>query len=376
MRSEASRVHGCDTQGMTASDRYARQIALPGFGEQGQERLSRARVLVIGAGGLGSPVIHALAAAGVGALGIVDDDAVDLSNLHRQVIHGTLDVGREKVASAADAVRALNPDVVVHTYAERLTAANALDLFTEYELVLDGSDNFPTRYLACDAAVLRGIPLVWGAVSQYAGQVGVSWPGDGPSYRDLFPVPAPPGTVLSCADGGVLPTVVGVIGSLMATEALGILTGRGAPLVGRVLVFDALTMRFREISYARSPEATPITGLGDESAPRDAIPTIDARSLAAMDADGITLIDVREPWEVEIAALPGAVLIPLGTLEEAVGTSLADVDRRTPMVAFCHHGVRSERACDILRAAGFEASSLAGGIDAWSRTVDASVARY
>lgn len=359
---------------MTASARYARQIALPGFGEQGQERLGLARVLVIGAGGLGSPVIQALAAAGVGTLGIIDDDHVELSNLHRQVIHRVADIGREKVVSAAEAVRALNPDVVVKAHAARLTAANALDLFAGYDLVLDGSDNFPTRYLACDAAVLRGIPLVWGAVSQYAGQVGISWPGDGPNYRDLFPIPAPPGSVLSCAEGGVLPTVVGVIGSLMATEALAILTGRTAPLIGRVVVFDALTTSFRDIAYARDPQAAPIDRLADGGPACEVVPTIDVRSLAAGDAGSMTLIDVREPWEAQIASLPGSVLIPLGSLEAPA--TLEGIDRSKPVIVYCHHGIRSERAGAILRAAGIDARSLTGGIDAWSREIDATVARY
>lgn len=361
---------------MTASARYARQIALPGFGAEGQERLSCARVLVIGAGGLGSPVVQALAAAGVGTLGIIDDDHVELSNLHRQVIHRVADIGRDKVASAADAVHAMNPEVTVRAFSARLTAENALDLFADYDLVIDGSDNFPTRYLACDAAVLRGIPLVWGAVSQYAGQVGVSLPGAGPNYRDLFPVPAPPGSVLSCAEGGVLPTVVGVIGSLMATEALAILTGRAAPLAGRVLVFDSSTMGFREIGYARDPQAAPITHLVDGDVSCAVAPQIDVQSLAALAAESITLVDVREPWEVEIAALPGAVPIPLGTLGDDDPTTFREIDRSRPVIVYCHHGIRSERGAALLRSAGFDARSLVGGIDAWSREVDPTVSRY
>lgn len=361
---------------MHLSERYVRQIALPGFGERGQQNLAHARVLVVGAGGLGSPVVQALAAAGVGTLGIIDDDRVELSNLHRQVIHRDADIGREKVASAADAVHALNPDVTVRAYADRLTSANAGELFGDYDLVIDGSDNFPTRYLAADAAALVGIPLVWGAVSQYAGQVGVSLPGDGPSYRDLFPVPAPPGSVLSCAEGGVLPTVVGVIGSLMATEALGILAGVGSGLTGRVLVFDSLTMTFREIAYRRDPNAAPVTELTETEAPRATTPTIAPLDLAALPNEDITLLDVREPWEADIASLPGSVLVPLGTLETALQTTLAGIDRGLPVIAYCHHGIRSETAAELLRASGFDARSLSGGIDAWAQDVDPSMKRY
>jgi adenylyltransferase/sulfurtransferase len=405
------------------SDRYVRQLSLPGFGPAAQASLARARVLVIGAGGLGSSVLPVLAAAGVGSaaagsdaavaahgtIGIVDDDLVELSNLHRQYIHGTADVGRPKVASAADALAALNPETRVTVHNQRLTAANALDLFAGYDLVIDGSDNFPTRYLANDAAALTGIPLVWGAVSQYAGQAGVAWAARGPQYRDLFPSPPPAGSVLSCADGGVLPSVCAVIGAILATETLKILTGIGDPLVGRVTTFDALTGGFRELEYGPDPSAPPITELidydlfcgvgrsgdgtdvatgadgadGDEGGRGDGI---SADELAAqLGSRTIVLLDVREPWEVAVATLPGAVQVPLGSLETALRrdsadlgyTNIAGITSGTELVVYCHHGIRSAVALATLNHAGFTAARhLEGGIDAWSRRIDPSLARY
>ena len=352
-------------------DRYARQEALPGFGAVGQQRLRDARVLVIGAGGLGSTVIQALAAAGVGTLAIIDDDVVELSNLHRQHVHGVSDLGRTKVASAADSVAALNPAITVNVLYERLTAANALELFANYDLVVDGSDNFPTRYLANDAAALTGIPLVWGAVSQYGGQISVAWAARGPHYRDLFPTPPTPGSFLTCADGGVLPTTVGVIGSLMATETIKILAEIGTPALGTVTTFDALTGAFRQVSYQRDPEGEPITELIDYDLFCSLAPSLSAAELATFEGD-FTLLDVREPWEVEIVKLDAAVLIPLGQLE----SSLDQLDRAKPVVVYCHHGVRSEAARALLSENGFTASHLAGGIDAWSRIVDNAMARY
>jgi len=367
-------------------ERYARQVALPGFGTAAQQALADARVLVIGAGGLGSTVIPALAAAGVGHIGIVDDDIVELSNLHRQYIHSLSDVGSGKSASAAASVAALDPSIEVSAYEGRLAAANALALFAEFDLVVDGSDNFPTRYLANDAAAITGIPLVWGAVSQFGGQAGVAWAARGPHYRDLFPTPPPAGTVVSCADGGVLPTTVAVIGSIMATEAIKILTGVGTPLLGRVTTYDALSGGFREIPYAADPEGTPVTsinvgefdyfafcGVPDAAAPVPA--EISALELEAELASGRTLVllDVREEWEAAIATLPGAVLVPLGHLAE----ELDDVDPDTEIVAYCHHGIRSASALELLRSRGFaSARHLSGGIDAWARAVDPSMERY
>ena len=370
---------------MTGIERFARQLSLPGFGRAAQESLGAARVLVIGAGGLGSTVIPALAAAGVGTIGVVDADTVELSNLHRQHLHGVRDIGRLKVDSAAESIAAIAPATIVEPIAERLTSANALEIVGRYDLLVDGSDNFATRYLANDAAALTGVPLVWGAVLQYGGQAGACRPAEGPDYRDLFPAPPPPGSVLDCATGGVLPTVCGVVGSIMATEAIKLLTGVGEPLLGRVTTYDALTGGFRELAYGRDPEAAPITGLIDyelfcgvaPAAPAEPA-GVSAPELAALlsgEAEHertAQLVDVREPWEFELARLPGAVPIPLGQLPQAMDA----LDRDRPVVVYCHHGIRSQRALETLRAAGFDVRHLTGGIDAWSRLVDDAVARY
>ena len=351
--------------------RYARQLALPGFGPEAQQRLADARVLVIGAGGLGSSVIPALAAAGVGTIGIIDDDTVELSNLHRQLAHGIADVGHAKARSAAETVTAIDPATTVHTIESRLTAGNALELFADYDLIVDGSDNFPTRYLANDAAALSGIPVVWGAVSQYAGQAGVAWAAHGAQYRDLFPAPPPPGSVLSCEAGGVLPSVVAVIGSIMAGEVVKIVTGIGTPLVGRITTFDALTGGFRELAYDRDPEAAPITGLVDYELFCGIPNSLTVDELASC-LDEVTLIDVREPWEAEIASLPGSVLLPLGSLENVLDA----IDRSKPVVVYCHAGIRSAGAVATLGTHGIPARSLVGGIDAWSRRIDPGIVRY
>jgi len=351
--------------------RYSRQEALPGFGADGQRRLGAARVLVIGAGGLGSSVIPALAGAGIGTLGIIDDDRVELSNLHRQTIHSMSDVARSKALSAAETVAALNPEVRVLPFDERLSSANALDLFSGFDLVVDGSDNFPTRYLADDAARLTGIPVAWGAVSQYGGQVGLSWAAKGPTYRDLFPVPPAPGSVPSCEVGGVLPTTVAVIGALMATEAIKVLTGIGSPAIGRATTYDALSGGFRTLEYSVDPDAAPITGLIDYAAFCGLGDAISPAQLAAR-ADAFTLLDVREPWEVELVTLPGALPVPLGELE----SRLAELDPARPVVVYCHHGIRSASARLLLTDHGFSASHLEGGIDAWARDLDPAMVRY
>jgi adenylyltransferase/sulfurtransferase len=359
----------------TRAERYSRQTALPGFDSAAQERLRAARILVIGAGGLGSGVIPALAAAGVGAIGIVDDDAVELSNLHRQLIHGIADVGTAKARSAANAVAAIDPETAVVAFESRLDSSNALELFGNYDLVIDGSDNFPTRYLTNDAAAIRGIPLVWGAVSQYSGQAGVAWSTRGPGYRDLFPTPPPPGSVLSCEAGGVFPTVVAVIAGIMAGEALKILTGVGKPLIGRVTTFESLTGTFRELAYDRDPSAEPVTELVDY----DLLCGMPTDTMSVEELSGtlkhVTLLDVREPWEARLAELPGSVNIPLGSLES--GGGIGGLDLSKPLVVYCHVGVRSARAVELLRARGIAgARSLTGGIDAWSLRIDATVARY
>jgi sulfur-carrier protein adenylyltransferase/sulfurtransferase len=379
-------------------ERYARQLALPGFGVAGQSRLGAARVLVIGAGGLGSAVLPLLASAGVGTIGVIDDDRVELSNLHRQPIHGTRDVGRSKVDSAAETLANVNPGIAVLPIDARLTSSTALDLFARYDLVVDGSDNFPTRYLANDAAALAGIPVVWGAVSQYSGQTGVAWAARGPQYRDLFPTPPKPGSVLSCAEGGVMPTVCAVIGSIMATEALKLLTGIGEPLLGHVVTFDATSGSFRELSYQRDPTAPPITELIDYEAFCGVHPALAAGSATSAVGEEerarasqsneisaeqlsselhggkpVTLVDVREPWEAAIASIPGSILLPLRNLEESVPELPPD----RLVVVYCHRGIRSERALAILRSAGITNSRhLAGGIDSWSVDVDPTMARY
>lgn len=362
--------------------RYSRQLQLPGFTEIAQRRLANARVLVVGAGGLGSASVPYLAAAGVGTLGIVDTDVVELSNLHRQIAHGTADLGRSKTESLAATVWGNNPEVHVIRHEVRLDSANILELLADYDLVLDGSDNFATRYLVNDAAALAHKPLVWGAILQYSGQAGVAWTDHGPTYRDLFPTPPDPSTVLSCAEGGVLPGVCATIGAIMGSEAVKLITGVGRPLIGRVTVYDSLEGTFREVEYDRSPDAAPITHLLDyeafcgtqapdaESGSDELAPPALAERLRGSRP---RLIDVREPWETAIAVIDGAELIPLGSL----GRSLDLLHRDEPVVLYCHHGTRSARALDLLRRNGFtRAQHLAGGIDAYASEVDPSLARY
>lgn len=366
--------------------RYARTEQLPGFGEVAQRRLRAARVLVVGAGGLGSAVLPLLAGAGFGTIGVVDDDSVEISNLPRQTIHGERDLGRPKTASAADAIRAIDAGIAVRVFAERLTSANAERILGDFDLVLDGSDNFPTRYLVDDAALLAGLPVVWGAVHRFGGQVGLSWAGRGPHYRDLFPQPPEPGTVPSCAEAGVLPSVCGVIGSLMASEAIKVVTGEGDLLLGRVVVHDGLRGTFRELAYAEDPAAEPVTGLIDydlfcgivaELAPATAATAISPADLAARLAAGEphTLLDVREPWEADIAELPGSLLVPLDVVvRDAAGVAARLSD--DPIVIICHHGVRAETARRALDAVGVPGIVLDGGLDAWSREVDPGLPRY
>ncbi|NEN07482.1 molybdopterin biosynthesis protein MoeB [Diaminobutyricibacter tongyongensis] len=379
-------------------ERYSRTLALPGFGEEAQRRIRAARVLVVGAGGLGSAVIPALAAAGFGTIGVVDADAVETSNLPRQTLHTPADVGRSKVASARDTITGLDSETRVVPVGSMLDSGNALALFAEFDLVLDGSDNFPTRYLVDDAATLTGIPAVWGAVHQFGGQVGVSWAQYGPTYRDLFPVPPEPGSVASCADAGALPSVCTVIGGLMVTQAITLVTGRGDPLLGRAIVHDALRSTFREVRYTRDPFAEPITrlidydlfcGAGAATAPDESSTlarrtggSVTNRELQELLAQGqkITLIDVREPWEAQLASIPGSALVPLGELEadldedaEGVATALRDAS----VVIYCHYGPRAEMARRLLIEAGVaDTVVLTGGIDAWAREIDPGMARY
>lgn len=368
--------------------RYSRQLLLPGFGELAQRRLQAARVLVVGAGGLGSATVPYLASAGVGTIGIADADTVELSNLHRQTAHTMADIGAAKVDSLARTVAAIDPDIVVRKHAVRLTSANIMGILGDYDLIVDGSDNFPTRYLSNDAATLAHKPLVWGAILRYNGHAGVSWAAHGPTYRDLFPVPPAADEVLSCELGGVLPGVCAAIGAILSTEVVKIITGVGEPLLGRVTTFDALTGRYREIDYASIPDAAPITRLIDyeqfcgvtseEPQSSDATPAaelnIDAHELERMLRAGtpLQLIDVREPVEADIVALPGSQLIPLGELESSVAKVRTDV----PVVVYCHHGPRSLYATRMLRALGHEnVSNLAGGIDAYA-AVQPGLVRY
>ena len=352
--------------------RYARQRILPGFGEVAQQRLSAAHAVVIGAGGLGSAVLPILAAAGVGTITIVDDDLVDETNLHRQILHGARDVGRAKVDSAADAVHGQSPQTTVIAHRGLFTAQTAAGILAGADILVDGSDTNETRFAANDAAAVAGIPLVWGSALRWSGQVGIAW--GGTDYRDLFPE-GPDTEADTCEVAGILPTVCTVIGGLMATEALKLLTGIGDPLLGRVVLFDALSGSTREVRYSRDParDAAPRRSAATPAAASDR--SITPRDLASRlsEATPPVLLDVREPHEFAITALPGAVLIPLGDLPARIG----ELDPTASTVVYCHLGVRSRTALSILHSAGFlDARHLAGGVDAWSRTVDPSLPRY
>jgi len=371
--------------------RYSRHLIIPDVAMAGQRRLKNSRVLVVGAGGLGSPALMYLAAAGVGTLGIVDFDVVDESNLQRQVIHGTSDVGRPKAESARDAVREINPLVRVVLHQERLDSDNALEIFAGYDLIVDGTDNFATRYLVNDACVLLGKPYVWGSIYRFDGQAAVFWAEHGPCYRCLYPEPPPPGMVPSCAEGGVLGVLCGSIGSIQVTEAVKLLTGIGDPLVGRLMVYDALEMSYRTVSVRRDPECAlcgknpTVTGLVDydefcgtvsaEAAQAASDSTITAAELKAMfDRDeDFLLVDVREPAEYEIVRIPGSVLIPKGEL----AGRLAELPQDKPIVLHCKTGGRSAEALAVLKGAGFvSASHVQGGVTAWATQVDRSLPTY
>jgi adenylyltransferase/sulfurtransferase len=366
------------------TERYSRHLLLPGIGSQGQRRLKNARVLVVGAGGLGSPAITYLAAAGVGTLGVVDDDVVELSNLQRQVVHGGDDLGRPKVDSAADAVARINPLVTVRRHHQRLTAATALALVGQYDLVLDGADNFATRYLVSDACTLAGVPEVWGSVLRFDGQVSVFWAGHGPTYRDLFPVPPAAGSVASCAEAGVLGAMCAAVGSVMAIEAVKLVTGAGLPLLGRLLVLDALAMTWRSVDVRPDPERREVAAVRDAT-PAGALPPADpadtlraaelADLLAARSRGDVAfrLVDVRGPDEAAVVAIPGAELVPLAGLSAAA----AGWPRQERVVLHCKSGGRSAQALLVLRDAGFTtAQHLEGGVLAWVAEVDPSLPRY
>jgi adenylyltransferase/sulfurtransferase len=364
--------------------RYARHLTLPEVGLEGQRRLKAGRVLLVGAGGLGSPAALYLAAAGVGTIGIVDADRVEISNLQRQVLYATGDVGRPKAEAAGERIGGLNPGVDVRAHEVRLTSANALDILADYDVVLDGSDNFPTRYLVSDACVLLGKPDVYGAIYRFEGQVSVFDARRGPCYRCLYADPPPPELVPSCVEGGVLGVLPGIVGTLQALEAIKLLLGAGEPLVGRLLLVDALRMRFRELTLRKDPEcpacgeAPTLTELVDYEAfcgvrPPEAEITPAALSAALAAGEPPIVLDVREPFELELARMDGATEVPLGQLPARLG----ELDSRRPIVTVCHHGMRSLRAAELLRGAGFgRVRSLAGGIDAWAREIDPTVPRY
>ncbi|MBM42125.1 MAG: molybdenum cofactor biosynthesis protein MoeB [Acidobacteria bacterium] len=372
--------------------RYSRHLIMPQVGMDGQLKLKGAKVLCVGAGGLGSPVALYLAAAGVGTLGIVDFDEVDFSNLHRQIIHGTPDVGRPKLESARSRLQALNPEVNVVPHEMALSSENALQLFADYDMVVDGTDNFPTRYLVNDACVLSGKPNVYGSISQFEGQASVFGVPDGPCYRCMFPEPPPPGLVPSCAEGGVLGILPGVVGTLQATEAIKLILGAGEPLVGRFLLFDALKMRFRELKVRRDSDcpvcgdAPTVTELIDYQQFCGIVPTPPPAPEAAdgevtvaelkerIDrGDDFLLLDVRENREFEICRIPGSRLIPLGELP----TRLGELEGAEDLVVHCKSGVRSGKAVALLREAGYAgARNLEGGILAWIDQIDPRLPKY
>ena len=376
-------------------ERYSRHLTLPQLGEEGQRRLKNARVLVIGAGGLGAPALQYLAAAGVGTIGVVDDDVVSVSNLQRQVVHGMADIGRPKVDSAADAVARLNPLVTVHRHPERLSTDNALEIFSGYDLIMDGADNFGTRFLVSDAAELTGIPVVWGSILRFDGQVSVFWSGHGPVYRDLFPEAPAPGQVPSCAEGGVLGMLPATIGSVMVTEALKLITGIGRPLLGRVLIQDALAQTWRELTVLPDPHRPPVTDLSrvalacglpsdDDAAPAPH-ETVTAPELAelltarSLGETSFTLVDVREDWERKLVAIPGSVHVPLQDVLDRGVTALSDEAEGT-VILHCKAGARSAQALAALRRdyalREDTVKHLDGGVLAWIDRVDPALPRY
>jgi adenylyltransferase/sulfurtransferase len=371
--------------------RYSRHLIMPEVGMEGQLKLKQAKVLLVGAGGLGSPLALYLAAAGAGRLGIVDFDVVDFTNLQRQVLHGTSDVGRSKLESAADRLRDINPYVEVVPHEARLTSENALDILADYDLVADGTDNFATRYLVNDACVLTGKPNVYGSIFRFEGQASVFAVREGPCYRCLYPEPPPPGLVPSCAEGGVLGVLPGIVGCIQALETIKLIIGKGEPLVGRLLLFDALRMRFRELKLRKNPEC-PACGehptidhlidyeefcgiRGQEAEPMAAVPEITPVELKRMIDEGrdFRLVDVREPHEFDICRIPGSVLMPLGD----VPARMSELDSAQEVVVHCRSGMRSARAVELLQKAGFRRiHNLKGGILAWSDQVDPSVPKY
>jgi sulfur-carrier protein adenylyltransferase/sulfurtransferase len=370
--------------------RYSRHLIMPEVGMEGQQKLKAAKVLCIGAGGLGSPLSLYLTAAGVGTLGIVDFDVVDYTNLQRQIIHSTEDVGRKKLDSAAVKLKAINPFLTLRTFETRLTSANALELFREFDIIADGTDNFPTRYLVNDACVLAGKPNVYGSIFRFEGQASVFATEDGPCYRCLYPEPPPPGLVPSCAEGGVLGILPGLVGVIQATETIKLILGQGDPLIGRLLLVDALGMKFRELKLRKNPEC-PVCGpnrsihelidyeqfcgiRGQEEPGANDIPSISVDDLKRkLDAkDDIFILDVREPHEYQICNLNG-YLIPVGDLAKRVN----ELDSSREIIAHCKMGGRSAKAVSFLRRAGFaKVYNLTGGITAWADKIDPSMPKY
>jgi molybdopterin/thiamine biosynthesis adenylyltransferase/rhodanese-related sulfurtransferase len=381
--------------GLTVDEvrRYSRHLIIPDVGMAGQRRLKNAKVLCVGAGGLGSPALMYLAAAGVGTLGVIDFDIVDESNLQRQIIHGQSDVGRPKAESAAATIREINPLVEVVVHNEALSNDNVMDIFAGYDLIVDGTDNFATRYMVNDAAVLLGKPYVWGSIYRFDGQASVFWAEHGPCYRCLYPEPPPPGMVPSCAEGGVLGVLCASIGSIQVNEAIKLITGIGEPLVGRLMIYDALEMTYRAVKVRKDPEC-PLCGkhpsitelledyeafcgaISDEAADAAKDSTVSATELKTMlDGGDIFLVDVREPNEYEIVSIPGATLIPKG--EFLSGAALERLPQDKKVVLHCKSGARSAECLAIVKDAGFsDAVHLGGGVLAWVSQVDPSQPTY
>jgi sulfur-carrier protein adenylyltransferase/sulfurtransferase len=373
--------------------RYSRHLIIPDVAMAGQKRLKNAKVLCVGAGGLGSPALMYLAAAGVGTLGIVEFDVVDESNLQRQIIHGQSDVGRSKAESARDSVREINPFVTVNLYEERLDSSNVMELFAQYDLIIDGTDNFATRYLVNDACVLLHKPYVWGSIYRFDGQAAVFWADEGPCYRCLYPEPPPPGMVPSCAEGGVLGVLCASIGSIQVNEAIKLITGIGEPLVGSLMVYDALEMEYRKITVRKDPNCAvcgdhptvtelidyeEFCGVVSEEAQHAAVgSTITASELKDLiDADKpIFLVDVREPAEWEIVRIPGATLVPKDEILR--GDALAMLPQDKQIVMYCKTGVRSAETLAAVKLAGFrDAVHVQGGVIAWVNQIDSSLPSY
>lgn len=373
--------------------RYSRHLIMPEVAMEGQRKLKAAKVLIIGAGGLGSPAALYLAAAGVGRLGLVDFDVVDLSNLQRQILHGTRNVGRRKTDSAIERLQDINPEIEVDAHETRLTSDNALDIIRPYDIVIDGTDNFPTRYLVNDACVLLGKPSIYGSIFRFDGQASVFAPPVGPCYRCLFEEPPPPGMVPSCAEGGVLGILPGVIGCIQATEAIKLILGKGKSLIGRLLLYDALDMRFREVKIARNPECIAcgdnptltelidykeFCGIRGEEAPAadsgtQGETTVEEMKTRLDRGDDFDILDVRNPEEWQICHIDGAILIPVGELP----ARLIELDASREIFVHCKSGVRSAKAVGILREAGFQnVTNVRGGIQEWARTIDPSMPVY